>query len=83
SESQASGPRDAHAISGLAGADGSLTLDGAKGDFGAARINLLALFKKLGLDGLTNLALSQADVLLGAGGAEVTAKDGKFLDPDG
>lgn len=82
SESQASDPLNAHAISGLAGADGALTIDGAPGGFGAAKFDLLTLFKKLGLDGLTNLAINQADLYLGAGGAEVTAKDGKFTDPD-
>ncbi|WP_460463592.1 choice-of-anchor G family protein, partial [Arthrobacter pigmenti] len=83
SESEASGPRDARAITGVAGADGSITLDGAEGNFGAARLDLLSLFQEAGVDGLTDLAVDEATMLLGVGGAEVIAQDGQFLDPDG
>ena len=83
SESEASGPLDARAISGLAGGDGSITLDGENADFGAAEIDLLSLFTELGVDGVTDLLVDEATLLLGAGGAEVVAENGEFLDPDG
>lgn len=55
SESTATDGRNGEAISGLAGADGGLTLDGADGDFGAATMDLLALFNAAGVDGVTDL----------------------------
>ncbi|MBM9463647.1 choice-of-anchor G family protein, partial [Aeromicrobium sp. YIM 150415] len=82
SESEASGPRDARAISGVAGGDGSITLDGADADFGSASLDLLFLFNELGIDGVTDLLIDDARLILGAGGAEVIAEDGQFLDPD-
>ncbi|MFC7403948.1 choice-of-anchor G family protein, partial [Georgenia alba] len=83
SESEASGPLDARAISGLASGDGSVTLDGADADFGAAEVDLLTLFNELGVDGGTDLLVDEATLLLGAGGAEVVAESGEFIDQDG
>ncbi len=83
SQSEATDALNARAISGVAGADGAVTLDGADGDFGAARINLLSLFERLGLSGATDLLIDEATLLAGAGGAQVIAENGEFLDPDG
>ncbi|WP_171906587.1 choice-of-anchor G family protein, partial [Arthrobacter sp. SW1] len=83
SQSQTTDAKNARAISGIAGADGAVTLDGADGDFGAARINLLSLFEKAGIAGATDLLIDEATLLAGAGGAQVIAQNGEFLDPDG
>ncbi|WP_158217729.1 choice-of-anchor G family protein [Nesterenkonia sp. F] len=83
SESGASSPMDAYAVSGLASGDGSVTLDGADADFGAAEVDLLSLFSEAGVDSVTEDLISEATLRLGAGGAEVIAEDGQFLDQDG
>ncbi|MER7798195.1 choice-of-anchor G family protein [Microbacterium sp. NPDC096154] len=83
SQSTASDEFNGEAISGLAGGDGAVTLDGSNADFGTATIDLLSLFEAAGVAGVTDLALDQADLLLGAGGAHVQAIDGVFQDPDG
>ncbi|WP_203338237.1 choice-of-anchor G family protein [Nocardioides limicola] len=83
SQSRAAGPLDASAISGLVAGDGSVTLDGAEAGFGAAEVDLLSLFRLIGADGFTDLLVDQALLRLGAGGAEVIAENGEFLDPDG
>ncbi|MHA7159193.1 choice-of-anchor G family protein, partial [Glutamicibacter endophyticus] len=83
SRSTATDGKNGEAISGVAGADGAITLDGEQGDFGVARINLLALFEAVGADALTGQVLSKAELTAGAGGAWVKAVDGVFEDPDG
>ncbi|GAT74340.1 hypothetical protein MHM582_2845 [Microbacterium sp. HM58-2] len=82
SESTATDGRNGEAISGIAGADGGLTLDGADGEFGTATVDLLSLFTASGVDGLTDIAIDQADFSFGLGGAWVEAIDGVFQDPD-
>ncbi|WP_460691229.1 hypothetical protein, partial [Nesterenkonia suensis] len=83
SESETTGPVDARAISGIAGGDGSVTLDGDDAGFGAAELDLLSLFSAAGVDGITEDIVSEATLLFGLGGAEVIAEDGEFLDQDG
>ncbi|WP_166851360.1 choice-of-anchor G family protein [Isoptericola sp. BMS4] len=83
SESTATDELNAHAISGLLSGDGSVTLDGDDADFGAAEIDLLSLFDEAGVNTLTDEIVDQALLRLGAGGAEVIAENGEFLDPDG
>ncbi|MFC7022186.1 choice-of-anchor G family protein [Promicromonospora thailandica] len=83
STSEASGPADAHAVSGLLGADGGVTLDGAEDAFGTASIDVLSLARLAGVDGLTDAVVDQLTIELGALGAEVIAEDGVILDPDG
>ena len=83
SQSEASGPQDARAVTGVAGADGSVHLDGSEADFGAAHIDLLSLMELSGASGVTDLIVDEASLYLGAGGAEVIAEDGEFLDQDG
>ncbi|MFD5822217.1 hypothetical protein ACFWFN_07810, partial [Nesterenkonia xinjiangensis] len=83
SESEATSPLDARAISGIAAGDGSVTLDGDDAGFGAAEIDLLSLFSAAGVDDITEDIVSEATLLFGAGGAEVIAEDGEFLDQDG
>ncbi|WP_125777148.1 choice-of-anchor G family protein [Antribacter gilvus] len=83
SSSTASSPDDAIAASGLIGADGGLSLDSAEADWGNATIDLLSLADAAGVAGLTDLAVDQLELQLGAFGAEVEAIDGVFQDPDG
>ncbi|MFC6507454.1 choice-of-anchor G family protein [Promicromonospora citrea] len=83
STSEASGPADAHAVSGAVGADGGVTLDGAEDDFGTASIDVLSLARLAGVDGLTDAVVDELTIELGALGAEVIAEDGVILDPDG
>ncbi|MFD7024391.1 choice-of-anchor G family protein [Promicromonospora sukumoe] len=83
SRSEASGPLDAHAISGLAGADGGVTLDGETDDFGKATVDVLSVARLLGVDGLTDEIVDQLLLEAGAGAAEVKAEDGVLLDQDG
>ncbi|MFE7509342.1 choice-of-anchor G family protein [Promicromonospora sp. NPDC057488] len=83
STSEASGPQDANAVSGLVGADGGVTLDGAEDEFGTASVDVLSLARLAGADGLTDEIVDELTVELGAAAAEVTAEDGEFLDPDG
>ena len=83
SESEASSPTDGRAASGLVGPDGGVTLDGEEADWGTTTIDLLSFSEALGLDGLTDLAVDQLDLELGAMGSEVIAEDGVFLDQDG
>lgn len=83
SESTSADSRNGEAISGIAGADGGLTLDTAQGDFGSASIDLLSLFEASGVDGATDLAVDRADFAFGLGGAWVEAIEGEFQDPDG
>ncbi|MFI2488066.1 choice-of-anchor G family protein [Promicromonospora kroppenstedtii] len=83
SRSEASGPLDAHAISGLAGADGGVTLDGETDDFGKATVDVLSVARLLGVDGLTDQIVDQLLLEAGAGAAEVKAEDGVILDQDG
>ncbi|TNM50224.1 choice-of-anchor G family protein, partial [Nocardioides albidus] len=83
SESAATGPVDARAISGVLGADGEVALDRADGGFTPVDIDLLALFRKLGVSGLTDLLVDQARLRFGIGGAEVKAENAVFVDLDG
>ncbi|MFD6142420.1 choice-of-anchor G family protein, partial [Promicromonospora sp. NPDC060271] len=83
STSEASGPVDAHAVSGLLGADGGVTLDGAEDSFGTASIDVLSLAELVGVDGITDAVVDELTIELGALGAEVIAEDGVILDPDG
>ncbi|GHH72274.1 choice-of-anchor G family protein [Promicromonospora soli] len=83
SKSEASSAIDAHAVSGLIGADGGVTLDGETEDFGKASVDVLSAARLLGVDGLTDQIVDQLLLELGAGAAEVTAEDGVILDQDG
>ncbi|MGI5190421.1 choice-of-anchor G family protein [Promicromonospora sp. CA-289599] len=83
STSEASGPMDARAVSGLLGADGGVTLDGAEDSFGTASIDVLSLARLVGVDGITDAVVDELTIELGALGAEVIAEDGVILDPDG
>ena len=83
SQSEASSPQDARATTGVAGADGSVHLDGSEADFGAAHIDMLSLLEHSGVSGVTDLLVDEASLYLGAGGAQVIAEDGEFLDQDG
>lgn len=83
SKSEASSPKDAYAVSGLAGADGGVTLDGETDDFGKATVDVLSVARLLGVDGLTDEIVDQLLLEAGAGAAEVKAEDGVILDQDG
>ncbi|WP_454851755.1 choice-of-anchor G family protein [Promicromonospora soli] len=83
SKSEASSPLDAYAVSGLAGADGGVTLDGETEDFGKATVDVLSVARLLGVDGLTDQIVDQLLLEAGAGAAEVKAEDGVILDQDG
>ncbi|WP_423462417.1 choice-of-anchor G family protein [Promicromonospora sp. MS192] len=83
SKSEASSPLDAYAVSGLAGADGGVTLDGATEDFGKASVDVLSVARLLGVDGLTDQIVDQLLLEAGAGAAEVKAENGEILDQDG
>ena len=83
SESTATDARNGQGISGIAGGDGGLTIDGADADFGTADIDLLSLFSAAGVDGVTDLAIDRADFSFGLGGAWAQAIDGVLQDPDG
>ncbi|TNM50859.1 choice-of-anchor G family protein, partial [Nocardioides albidus] len=84
SETTATSPRDGRAVTGAVGADGSITFDDTAGSTSApASIDLLALLEQSGLDGLTDLAVDEATLELGALGSEVQAEAGRILDPDG
>ncbi|MFF3026037.1 hypothetical protein [Microbacterium sp. NPDC057944] len=83
SESTATDGRNGEGISGIAGGDGGLTLDGQNADFGTADIDLLSLFSAAGVDGITDLAIDQADFSFGLGGAWAQAIDGVIQNPDG
>ncbi|MFD2026504.1 choice-of-anchor G family protein [Promicromonospora aerolata] len=83
SKSEASSPVDAHAVSGLLGADGGVTLDGETEDFGKASVDVLSVARLLGVDSLTDEIVDQLLLQVGAGAAEVRAEDGVILDQDG
>ncbi|MFC8943248.1 choice-of-anchor G family protein, partial [Streptomyces griseoincarnatus] len=83
SKSEASSPVDAYAVSGLAGADGGVTLDGATEDFGKATVDVLSAARLLGVDGLTDQIVDQLLLEAGAGAAEAKAENGVILDQDG
>ncbi|WP_275004576.1 choice-of-anchor G family protein [Promicromonospora iranensis] len=83
SKSEASSPVDAHAVSGLLGADGGITLDGETEDFGKASVDVLSVARLLGVDGLTDEIVDQLLLEVGAGAAEVKAENGVILDQDG
>jgi LPXTG-motif cell wall-anchored protein len=83
SKSEASSPVDAHAVSGLLGADGGITLDGQTEDFGKASVDVLSVARLLGVDSLTDEIVDQLLLEVGAGAAEVRAEDGVILDQDG
>ncbi|MEU4364332.1 choice-of-anchor G family protein [Promicromonospora sp. NPDC023987] len=83
SKSEASSPVDAHAVSGLLGADGGVTLDGKTEDFGKASVDVLSVARLLGVDSLTDEIVDQLLLEVGAGAAEVRAEDGVILDQDG
>ncbi|MDR7382531.1 choice-of-anchor G family protein [Promicromonospora iranensis] len=83
SKSEASSPVDAHAVSGLLGADGGITLDGESEDFGKASVDVLSVARLLGVDGLTDEIVDQLLLEVGAGAAEVKAENGVILDQDG
>ncbi|MGN8027357.1 LPXTG cell wall anchor domain-containing protein [Microbacterium sp. 22242] len=79
SQSTATDAKNAEGISGIAGADGGLTLDGTDADFGEAQINLLSI------PGASAAApaIDKAQLSFGLGGAWVKAVDGVLQDPDG
>ncbi|MFC6508164.1 choice-of-anchor G family protein [Promicromonospora citrea] len=83
SKSEATSATDAYAVSGLAGADGGVTLDGETEDFGKASVDVLSVARLLGVDGLTDEIVDQLLLEAGAGAAEVKAEDGVILDQDG
>ena len=83
SESTATSPWDNHAISGALSSDGSITLDRTNGGFSPVTVDLLSVLRKAGVAGLTNSLVNKADLRLGIGGAELTARNGDYLDPDG
>ncbi|MCP2264812.1 choice-of-anchor G family protein [Promicromonospora thailandica] len=83
SKSEASSSLDAYAVSGLAGADGGVTLDGETEDFGKASVDVLSVARLLGVDGLTDQIVDQLLLEAGAGAAEVKAENGVILDQDG
>lgn len=78
SESAVTSPYDARAISGALGADGSVTLDRKDGGFSPVDVDLLALFKRTGVSGLSDVLLNEATLRLGLSGAEVIAQNGQF-----
>ncbi|GAA1485972.1 hypothetical protein GCM10009625_27760 [Brachybacterium fresconis] len=82
SRSTATDGQNGEAITGVAGADGGLTLDGTDGDFGTARIDLLSIAKASGADTVTDQMIDQADLSFGLGGAWVESVNGEFQDPD-
>ncbi|GAB3598321.1 hypothetical protein [Microbacterium tumbae] len=82
SEATATDGQNGEGISGIAGGDGGLTLEGADAEFGTAQIDLLSLFEAAGVDGITDLAIDQADFSFGLGGAWAEAIDGIIQDPD-
>jgi hypothetical protein len=81
--SEASSPTETRSVSGLLAEGGSVTLTGDDASFGAATIDLLSLSETAGAEGLTELAIDQLELKLGAFGSEVKVEDGKVLDPDG
>ncbi len=83
SSSEAASPTQTRAVSGLLAEGGSVTLSGTDASFGAATIDLLSLSQTAGVEGLTDLAIDQLELKLGAFGSEVEVKNGKILDPDG
>jgi hypothetical protein len=84
SESTATSPYSAKAISGTVGADGSINLDGANGDsFAPMSVNLLGLLNAAHVDGLVGSLISKAQLRFGIGGSEVVVRNGDFQDPDG
>ncbi|WP_460749684.1 choice-of-anchor G family protein, partial [Myceligenerans cantabricum] len=84
STSETTSPLDGHAATGVIGPDGGVTIDGtAEGDWGTTSLDLLALADTAGVGGITDLAVDQLDLELGALGSEVIAEDGVVLDPDG
>ena len=82
SRSTATDGQNGEAITGIAGADGGLTLDGTDNDFGTARINLLSIAEASGADAVTDQMVDQADLTFGLGGAWVESVNGEFQDPD-
>ncbi|APX33681.1 hypothetical protein BH708_14240 [Brachybacterium sp. P6-10-X1] len=82
SQSTATDAQNGEAITGIAGADGGLTLDGTDGEFGTARIDLLSIAKASGADTITDQMIDQADLSFGLGGAWVESVNGEFQDPD-
>ena len=83
SRSTATDALNGEAVTGIAGANGGITLDGEAGSFGTAKLDLLSLFKATGADTITDQILTKAEITAGVGGAHVKAVDGEFEDPDG
>ncbi|WP_161606403.1 choice-of-anchor G family protein [Microlunatus speluncae] len=83
SSSEAGSATATRSVSGLLAEGGSVKLSGDDASFGAATINLLSLSESAGVEGLTDLAIDQLELKLGAFGSEVVVEDGKILDPDG
>ncbi|PZR52140.1 hypothetical protein DNL40_13070 [Xylanimonas oleitrophica] len=83
SQSEASSPRDARAVSGLVGPDGSVDLSDDPARFGAASIDVLSIADATGASAITDLAIDQLELHLGAFGAEVVAQDGVIQDQNG
>ncbi|SDS78581.1 choice-of-anchor G family protein [Microlunatus soli] len=83
SASEVSSPGDAHAVSGLVAEGGSVTLSGDDASFAPATVDLLKLADKAGENAITNAAIDQLELQLGAFGSEVTAENGTISDPDG
>lgn len=83
SSSEATSATSTRSVSGLVAEGGSVTLSGDDASFGAATINLLSLSEAADVEGLTDLAIDQLELKLGAFGSEVVVEDGKILDQDG
>jgi len=82
SSSEATSKTGTRSVTGLLAEGGSVKLSGDDASFGAATVDLLTLARTGGVEDLTNLAVDQLELKLGAFGSEVVVEDGKILDPD-
>ncbi|TCJ30386.1 choice-of-anchor G family protein [Nocardioides jejuensis] len=73
---------DASAISGVLGSTGAITFTSPDGGVQPITIDLLGAMRQSGAD-LTGALVDQAELRLGVGGSEITARGGRMLDPDG
>lgn len=84
SESTATSPYDARAVSGLIGSDGNLNADSSDAaSFRPMRVDVLGLLKAANVEGLVGSLVDKAQLRFGIGGAEVVARNGEYQDPDG
>lgn len=73
---------DASAISGTLTSTGDVTFTSPDGGVHPITIDLLGAMRDNGVD-LSDALVDQAELRLGVGGSEVTARGGRVLDPDG